>query len=225
MDPLTLATIGGVAGAARGVGQGLTTAIGGTALYNRDDRRRHKELLALQQAGQLGLTDVEKQRIQSDQAVERGGMLRTQQSQSQQAQQALANQNMLSGREMFLADVAGADAEADLRGQQAQAMAQQDIAKREAQLIEIQRLADQKRARQQAVRAGLTQALTLGIFGGVSGFAEEKLGMERAIEYDRQQDAENRRIAYSKSAGGSSLSEEESANVPRWRQRYSGSTQ
>ena len=198
-------------GAAQGIGQGLSTAIGGTAYYTRDDKKRHRELLALQQAGQLGLSDVEKQRIQSDQAVERGGMLRTQQSQSQQAQQALANQNMLSGREIFLADVAGADAEADLRGKQAEAMAQQDIAKRQAQLQEIAQLAEQQRMRKQAIRSGLTQALTLGILGAGHGFAQEKLVEARAdAALERQKETIGNMQAFLKSSG---MSDEEATRA------------
>jgi hypothetical protein len=220
MDPLTLAAIGGVAGAAKGVGQGLTTAIGGTAYFTKEDKARQKELQRLQRRGQLGLTDIEKRAIQSEQAVERGGMLRASESQRAKAYQALQNQGVLSGREMFLAEQVAADTEAKLRARQAEAMSQENIAARQAQQAELAQLAQQERMRKQAVRSGLTQALTLGIFGGVSGYAGERLAMERADAFQRKQEQEALNIAYGKKTGGFSLSNEESTMVPDALGRY-----
>lgn len=220
MDPLTLAAIGGVAGAARGVGQGLTTAIGGTAYFTKEDKARQKELQNLQRRGQLGLTDIEKQAIQSEQAVERGGMLRASESQRAKAYQALQNQGVLSGREMFLAEQVAADTEAKLRARQAEAMSQENIAARQAQQAELAQLAQQERMRKQAVRSGLTQALTLGIFGGVSGYAGERLAMERANQFQKQQEAEAMRRAYGQKTGGVSMSNQESTMVSNALDRY-----
>tara|TARA_R110002096_G_scaffold422157_1_gene628544 strand:+ start:190 stop:879 length:690 start_codon:yes stop_codon:yes gene_type:complete len=163
----------GIGSAAKGVAGGLATAIGGTAEFDRNDRKRLEDLERLRRSGQLGLSTVEQQRIESQQAVSRGGMLRGQQQQQAAANQALANQQALSGREIFLGAMAGQEAEAQLRGQQAQAMAQQDMQARQLQMQQIQNLQEARRARKAAVRSGLTQALTAGVLGAAGAVGGE----------------------------------------------------
>lgn len=165
---------------AKGIGQGITGAVQGAQMFNEEDKERLRRLESLRSSGQLGLSSNEKARIDSDQALTRGGMLRTQQSQQAAANQALANQGALSGREMFLTSMAGQEAEAQLRSAQAQAVAAQDMQARQQQMNEIQMLKDQERARKAAVRGGITQALTAGILGGASGYAGQKVVDKRA---------------------------------------------
>ena len=176
----TAAALAGAAGAASGIGQGITQAVQGAQMFNKDDERRLNRLKALRRGGELGLSDVERHRLEGNQAVERGGMLRTQQAQQAAANAALANQQALSGREMFLASMAGQEAEAVLRGEQARAMAAQNMQKREQQLSEINMLKEQERARKMAVRGGITQALTAGLFGAAGGLAQEKYAQAQA---------------------------------------------
>jgi hypothetical protein len=149
-------------------------------MFTKEDRERLQDLQNLRASGQLGLSSAEKARVESDQAASRGGMLRTQQSQQAAAAQALANQQALSGRELFLSSMAGQEAEAQLRGQQAQAMAAMDMQAREQQLAEIQMLKEQERARRAAVRGGITQALTAGLVGAAGGVAGEKYAQAQA---------------------------------------------
>ena len=176
----TAAALAGAAGAASGIGQGITQAVQGAQMFNKDDERRLNRLKALRRGGELGLSDVERHRLEGNQAVERGGMLRTQQAQQAAANAALANQQALSGREMFLASMAGQEAEAVLRGEQARAMAAKNMQKREQQLSEINMLKEQERARKMAVRGGITQALTAGLFGAAGGLAQEKYAQAQA---------------------------------------------
>lgn len=187
----------GIGAAASGVAGGLSTAIGGTAEFDRNDRKRLEDLERLRRAGQLGLSGIEKQRIESQQAAARGGMLRTQQQQQAAANQALANQQALSGREIFLSAMAGQEAEAQLRGQQAQAMAQQDMQARQLQMQQIQNLQEARRARKAAVRAGLTQALTAGVLGATSKVAGERYDQKvaKADELKLRTDQGNLQIA------------------------------
>ena len=181
MGPLAAAALAGAAvQGAQGIGQGITGAVQGAQMFTKEDEKRLNRLKGLQASGQLGLSTVEKDRIESDHAATRGGLLRTQQSQQAAANQALANQQALSGREMFLASMAGQEAEAVLRGEQARAMAAQNMQKREQQLSEINMLKEQERARKMAVRGGITQALTAGLFGAAGGLAQEKYAQAQA---------------------------------------------
>lgn len=165
---------------AKGIGQGITGAVQGAQMFTKEDRERLERLEQRKRRGNLGLSDDARDRIESQQAGARGGMLRTQQSQQAAANQALANQNALSGREMFLTSMAGQEAEAQLRSAQAQAVAAQDMQARQQQMNEIQMLKDQERARKMAVRGGITQALTAGLAGAGAGAAQEKLAQARA---------------------------------------------
>lgn len=181
MGPLAAAALAGLAvQGAQGVGQGITGAVQGAQMFNKEDERRLNKLKGLQATGQLGLSGAAKDRIESDQAATRGGMLRTQQSQQAAANQALANQQALSGREIFLSSLAGQEAESQLRGEQAQAMAAQDMQARQQQLSEINMLKEQERARKMAVRGGIAQALTAGVFGAGGGMAQEKYAQAQA---------------------------------------------
>ena len=181
MGPFAAAALAGLAvQGAKGIGQGITGAVQGAQMFNKEDRERLERLEGLRASGQLGLSGQERARIERSQTAERGGMLRTQQSQQAAANQALANQQALSGREIFLASMAGQEAEAQLRGAQAQAVAAQDMQARQQQMNEIQMLKDQERARKMAVRGGITQALTAGIAGAGAGAAQEKLAQVRA---------------------------------------------
>jgi hypothetical protein len=180
------ALTGAIGAGGQGIASGITGAVTGAQQFNRDDKKRLRELEALRRTGQLGLSSVEKARVENDQAASRGGMLRTQQSQQAAANQALANQQALSGREMFMASLAGQEAEATLRGEQAQAMADMDMQARNQQLQEIGMLNEQKRARRAAIRGGITQALTAGLVGAGAGAAGQHLeGLRADKAYER----------------------------------------
>jgi len=183
----TMAALAGAAAAGKGIAGGVSRAVGGTALFSEDDERRLRGLEARARAGELGLSDVRRTRLENRQAVERGGMLRNQQAQSAAGMQALANQQAISGRDLFLAQVAQQEGEAQLRGAQAAAMAQQDIEAERQQRAQMQQLRQMEKARKAEVRAGITQALTAGLFGGAEAYTGFKLDKMKAKEAGQEQ--------------------------------------
>lgn len=184
----TMAAISAGLGAAKGVAGGISEARAGRKMFDEADELRLKRLQGLRRTGQLGLGDVERGRLEGRQAVERGGMLRTAESQSGQAMQALANQDAISGRDIFLSQMAQQEGEAQLRGAQSQAMAAQEMQARQAQLNEIASLREQQKAAEARIAAGRSQALTLGIMGAAGGAAEvglQQLQADKAIEQEQ----------------------------------------
>ena len=169
-----LSGLSGLFSAGQGIAGGVTTAIQGAAMFDKDDERRLSRLKGLRRSGQLGLGELERTRLEGRQAVERGGMLRTQQDQSNQAMQALANQNAISGRDVFLAQMAAQEGEAMLRAQQDEAMAIQNMQAKQQQQAEIAQLREQERARKAAIRSGITQAATAGLFAVGGARSEER---------------------------------------------------
>lgn len=184
---LGMAGISAGLGAAQGVADGLSEARAGRKMFDEADEQRLKRLQGLRRTGQLGLGDVERGRLEGRQAVERGGMLRTSESQSGQAMQALANQDAISGRDIFLAQMAQQEGEAQLRGAQAQQMAAQQMQARQAQLNEFFKLRGEKKAAEARIAAGRTQAITLGLMGAAGGVADVALQREMADEAVRQE--------------------------------------
>lgn len=182
-----MAALAGAAAAGSGIAGGITRAVGGTALFTEDDERRLRSLEKRARAGELGLSDVRRTRLENRQAVERGGMLRNQQAQSAAGMQALANQQAISGRDLFLAQVAQQEGEAQLRAAQAAAMAQQDIEAERQQRAQMQQLRQMEKARKAEVRAGITQALTLGLGGAAKGYTEYKFDQAKAGEQTAEQ--------------------------------------
>ena len=190
----TMAALAGAAAAGKGIASGVSRAVGGTALFSEDDERRLRSLEARARSGQLGLSDVRRARLENQQAVERGGMLRNQQAQSAAAMQGLANQQAISGRDLFLAQMAQQEGEAQLRGAQAMAIAQQDIEAARQQRAQMQQLRQMEKARKQEVRAGITQALTAGLFGAGQGFVDYKLDAMKAQDAAEQEQADQGRL-------------------------------
>jgi len=200
------AAIGGALAGGAGLAKGIGRAVESTALFNRDDRERLERLQALQRGGRLGLTDAQRDRMEGQQAVARGGMLRTSQDQSQQAMQAIANQRAVSGRDLFLAEQARQGAEAELRGQQAQAVAQMDAQMAMSQRQEIAALLDAQRRRKAGGRGGIAQALTLGLAG--AGEKSAEVAYQRAQADEARLQREEDINAFKRSLADSSPEEQ-----------------
>ena len=194
----------GTAAIGAAVGAGVSGAIGGirqaaqsTALFNKEDKERLARLEALRRSGQLGLSDNERTRIEADQAAQRGSIMRALESQQVQGMQQLANRQALSGRELFLAQMAGQQAEVDLANDQARQINERNMAIREQQLQEIEQLKEQRRARKAGVRGGLTQALTAGALGAGVPAIDQAIVKSRAKAAEEQQRLETDNIAMS----------------------------
>jgi len=194
----------GTAAIGAAVGAGVSGAIGGisqaaqsTALFNKEDKERLARLEALRASGQLGLTDNARTRIEADQMAQRGGIMRSLESQQVQGMQQLANRQALSGRELFLAQMAGQQAEVDLANDQARQINEQNMAVRQQQLQEIAQLEEQRRARKAGVRGGLTQALTAGALGAGVPAIDQAIMQNRAVAAEEQQRLETDNTAMS----------------------------
>jgi len=93
---------------------------------------------------------------------------------------ALANERAVSGADLFLAEQARQEADAELVGGQEQAIADLESQMAMSQRQEIAALLDAQRRKKAGVQGGLTQALTLGLAGAGGGAAEIALQREQA---------------------------------------------
>jgi len=175
MEPVSTAALLGLAKVGSNIAQGAGQVASATAMFDAEDRQRLKRLQAMQRRGALGLHDTRRARLEGRQAVERGGFLRQMRDQQSASAQALANQGAVSGRDLFLMEAGGAEADAVLRGEQAQAMAKADIDAARAQRAEIEALKQARKARRAGVRGGLAQMLVGGAAGAASGALDYKM--------------------------------------------------
>jgi hypothetical protein len=194
----------GTAAVGAAVGAGVSGAIGGlsqaaqsTALFDKEDKERLARLEALRASGQLGLKDNERTRIKSEQAAQRGGILRSLESQQVQGMQQLANRQALSGRELFLAQMVGQQAEVDLVAKQAEQLNKENLERIQAQREEIAELKSARGKRRAGVRGGLTQFFTAGALGAGVPAIDQAITKNRAMAAEEQQRLETDNIAMS----------------------------
>jgi len=166
-DPLTLAIIAGTAAAAGGVAQGIGTAKAGKAMrLTEDEQRELDELLERRRAGELGLTERERGRMEQRFLAEQAGAQRELEAQALQQAAARGLAGGISGREVFLAEQAEAQAERGIRQQQNVLMQQADEAERAREQARIDSQIAQQKAAEAQRRAGIAQAVSLGLAGG-----------------------------------------------------------
>ena len=190
MEPVSTAALLGLAKVGSNIAQGAGQVASATAMFDAEDRQRLKRLQTMQRRGALGLNDTRRARLEGRQAVERGGFLRQMRDQQSASAQALANQGAVSGRDLFLMEAGGAEADAVLRGEQAQAMAKADIDAARAQRAEIEALKQARKARQAGVRGGLTQMLVGGAAGAASGALDYTMNKQLADQARDQRTAD-----------------------------------
>jgi hypothetical protein len=149
--------------------------------------RRLSELERLRKEGQMGLSDAERQSLEASLATQRGAALRQAETLSTQRAQAAGG----SGRELFLAEMAGSQAEQEARMAGAEIIAQQEAAARQAQQAEMMNLAQQEAA----AKAGVVSALTGGLFEG--GQTALNIGMQaqaQQAEFEFEAEMERQRV-------------------------------
>lgn len=167
MDPLTLAIIAGTAAAAGGVSQGIGTAKAGKAMrLTEDEKRELNTLLERRRAGELGLTERERGRMEQRFLAEQAGAQRELEAQALQQAAARGLAGGVSGREVFLAEQAEAQAERGIRQQQNVLLQQADEAERAREQARIDSQIAQQKAAEAQRRAGIAQAVSLGLAGG-----------------------------------------------------------
>lgn len=184
----TIAALG-LASAGLGVAQGIGDAVAAKRSFSQEDERRRRELAMLRREGELGLSEAERAGIEGELTSARGAGLRQAEVIGSQARQQAGESG--SGRDLFLAELAAAEAQQQSRAEGAKILAQADM---EAQARQTQELAalEQRKA---AAKAGVVSALTGGIVGG----AQAGLGLAadyqmKELEYTKQAELEGRRL-------------------------------
>lgn len=188
---MAIGTIGalGLASAGLGVAKGIGDAVAAKRSFSQEDERRRRELAMLRREGELGLSEAERAGIEGELTSARGAGLRQAEVIGSQARQQAGESG--SGRDLFLAELAAAEAQQQSRAEGAKILAQANM---EAQARQTQELAalEQRKA---AAKAGVVSALTGGIVGG----AQAGLGLAadyqmKELEYTKQAELEGRRL-------------------------------
>jgi len=162
----TMAALG-IASAGLGLAKGVGGAIAAKKSFSPEMEERMRELERMRKSGQLGLSEADRQGLEASLATQRGAGLRQAQTISEQQRQAAGG----SGRELFLAEVAQADAEQQARVAGAEIIGAQETAAKQAQQQELAALTSQ----QAQAKAGMWSALTGGIVEG--GQAAVEIGL------------------------------------------------
>jgi len=169
MEPISLTTALLVAGglkAAGGIASGIGQARAGKKMRLTEAEQKELEELERRQAsGELGLTERERGGLEQRFLAEQAGAQRELEAAALQQAAARGAAGAVSGREVFLQEMAEAQAERQVRQQQNLAVEEIDRAEREAERARIDAFrAQQKQA--EAMRAqGIAQAVSLGLAG------------------------------------------------------------
>lgn len=161
----TLATIGLGLGAAGALTRGIGGAVAAKKSFTPEQEAELEKLLRQRAAGNLGLSRIEKARLQAQTKADEAAALRDVQATTLQAAAAQgASGGGVSGRDVFLRELAGQTAVQGAQKASAERMGEaqaQARAEDRARLKELQ-------AAQAGAKAGVVQALT----GGVAGLAD-----------------------------------------------------
>jgi hypothetical protein len=181
---MAIGTIGalGLASAGLGLAQGIGGAVAAKRSFSQEDERRRRELAILRGEGDLGLSEAERAGLEGELASARGAGLRQAEVIGAQARQQAGESG--SGRDLFLAELAAAEAQQQSRAEGAKVLAQADMEAQARQTQELQAL-EQRKA---AAKAGVVSSLTAGIVGGAQAglglVAQDALDQQ---EFDREQ--------------------------------------
>jgi hypothetical protein len=202
---MAIGTIGalGLASAGLGLAQGIGGAVAAKRSFSQEDERRRRELAILRGEGDLGLSEAERAGMEGELASARGAGLRQAEVIGAQARQQAGESG--SGRDLFLAELAAAEAQQQSRAEGAKILAQADMEAQARQTQELQAL-EQRKA---AAKAGVVSALTAGIVGG----AQAGLGLAadyqtKELEYTKQAEIEGQRLLAAALTSGLSSQEE-----------------
>ena len=172
----TIAALG-LASAGLGVAKGIGDAVAAKRSFSQEDERRRRELAMLRREGELGLSEAERAGLEGELTSARGAGLRQAEVIGSQARQQAGESG--SGRDLFLAELAAAEAQQQSRAEGAKIL---NDAQMQAQARQSQELAalEQRKA---AAKAGVVSALTGGIVGG----AQAGLGLVAQDALDQQE--------------------------------------
>lgn len=187
--------------AAGGVAQGIGTAQAAKAMQlSEAEQAELEKLLERQRRGELGLSERQRGIMEQRFLAEQAGAQRELEAQALQQAAARGLAGGVSGREVFLAEQAEAQAERQIRQQQNVLMQQADEAERARQEARIAGQLQQQRAAEAQRRQGIAQAFSAGLAGAAQGVqatgaqiaATELAETEAAARAQSQEDLFNR---------------------------------
>lgn len=184
MDPITLALIAaGGAKAIGGIAQGVGTARAAKALQLTPQQQRElDELRRRQRTGDLGLTGGEEARLRRQAEGAQMGVTRDLEAMAlQQAAAQQAGGRAVSGRDIFLQEQAEQQTLRTLQQAEEESIRQANIAERQAERAQIAQLEQQAAQAEAQRRAGIAQAVTLGLTGAAD-VGMQGLGMAHAAK-------------------------------------------
>lgn len=187
--------------AAGGVAQGIGTAQAAKAMQlSEAEQAELEKLLERQRRGELGLSERQRGIMEQRFLAEQAGAQRELEAQALQQAAARGLAGGVSGRELFLAEQAEAQAERQIRQQQNVLMQQADEAERARQEARIAGQLAQQRAAEAQRRQGIAQAFSAGLAGAAQGLqatgaqlaATELAEAEASARAQSQEDLFNR---------------------------------
>jgi hypothetical protein len=194
MDPFTALALAQVAGKVVGnVGEGVTRAANARQYYTKEDEQRRKQLEAMKKSGDMGLSQAEEAAIEQQFGVQRGGAMRSAQAQGLQQAAILGNAGSLSGRDLFLQQMAQEEADQRLRAVQAGTTAQANLAAAQRQNAELKDLIAGEQKMKAERRAGIIQTVTGAAQAGAAA-AQPSLERKVQAEQMRQQEEYAKRM-------------------------------
>lgn len=156
--------------AAGGIASGIGTARAGKKMELTEAEK--KELAALekrQKAGELGLTERERGAIEARFAASQAGAQRALEAQGLQAATARGASGAVSGRELFLSELAREQAARGMAQEQNIAVEEANRAEREAERARIDAMRAQQKQAEATRSQGIAQAVSLGLAGAGEG--------------------------------------------------------
>lgn len=169
-EPITLTTallIAGGAKAASGIASGIGQARSAKKMMLSDAERKELEELERRKAsGELGLDEGERGILEQRFLAEQAGAQRELEAAALQQAAARGMGGPISGREVFLAEQAEADAERAMRQNQNLAVADIDRAEAEAEAARIDAMVAQQKAAEAQRTQGIFNAVSLGLSAG-----------------------------------------------------------
>jgi hypothetical protein len=184
LDPITLGLIAaGGAKAIGGIAQGIGTARAAKALQLTPQQQRElDELRRRQRTGDLGLTGSEEARLRRQAEGAQMGVTRDLEAMAlQQAAAQQAGGRAVSGRDIFLQEQAEQQTLRTLQQAEEESIRQADIAERQAERAQIAQLEQQAQQAEAQRRAGIAQAVTLGLTGAAD-VGMQAIGMTHAAK-------------------------------------------
>ena len=168
LDPITLGLIAtGGAKAIGGIAQGIGTARAARALALTPEQQAELDALRRRRRrGELGLTAGEEARLRRQAEGAQMGVTRDLEAMAlQQAAAQQAGGRAVSGRDIFLQEQAEQQTLRTLQQAEEESIRQADIAERQAERAQIAQLEQQAAQAEAQRRAGIAQAVTLGLTG------------------------------------------------------------